>query len=144
MSKRRYLLDTNVLIALTVEDHEHHETVNAWFTEGAPKDWGICPFTESGFLRVMSNPRVGGHTLNEAIAVLQHLAALRGYRFWEISESWTALTASFRSRLFGHQQVTDAELLGLAIQQDGILVTLDVGLKFMAGEEYGRNVLLLT
>ena len=143
MSRRKYLLDTNVLIALTDEDHEHHEIVTAWFTGDGSKDWGICPFTEAGFLRLMSNPRVGGHSLAEAAAVLSSLASLRGYRFWHVTESWATLTAPFSSRLFGHQQVTDAYLLGLAMKEEGVLVTLDAGVQYLAGSGYERNVLLL-
>ena len=58
-------------------------------------------------------------------------------------ESWTELTAPFRTRVFGHQQATDAYLLGLAISEDGVLVTFDRGLKYMAGDEYSRNLLVL-
>jgi hypothetical protein len=39
--------------------------------------------------------------------------------------------------------VTDAYLLGLAIKEDGVLVTFDRGIKYMAGPEFSRNVLIL-
>jgi len=45
---------------------------------------------------------------------------------------------------FGHQQITDAYLLGLAIKQGGVLVTFDKAIQFLAGAEYGKNVLVLT
>ncbi len=53
------------------------------------------------------------------------------------------LTAPFAARIFGHQQVTDAYLLGLAIKENGVLVTFDKGIQYMAGAEFSRNVLLL-
>jgi predicted nucleic acid-binding protein len=39
--------------------------------------------------------------------------------------------------------VTDAYLLGLAIREDGVLVTFDRGLRYMAGAEFSRNLLVL-
>jgi uncharacterized protein len=54
-----------------------------------------------------------------------------------------ALTAPFAARIRGHQQVTGAFLLGLAIREDGILVTFDRGLKYLAGQEFRRNLLVL-
>jgi hypothetical protein len=68
-----------------------------------------------------------------------------GYRYWKIddNEDWVTLTAQFAARIFGHQQVTDAYLLGLAIKENGVLVTFDRGIKYMAGAEFSRNVLVL-
>jgi uncharacterized protein len=138
-----YLLDVNVLIALTEEEHEHHDLVMKWFEATGHKKWGICPFTETGFLRITSNPRIGFHTLEEASDLLARVATFPGYRFWPVSRGWTALTAPFSTRLFGHQQVTDAYLLGLAIHANGILVTLDKAIQYLAGAEHSRHVLLL-
>jgi predicted nucleic acid-binding protein len=39
--------------------------------------------------------------------------------------------------------VTDAYLLGLAIKESGILVTFDRGLRYLAGSEFSRNLLVL-
>jgi len=39
--------------------------------------------------------------------------------------------------------VTDAYLLGLAVKENGVLVTFDRGIKFMAGAEFRENVLIL-
>jgi len=65
------------------------------------------------------------------------------YGYWEINKSWVELTAPFASRIRGHQQVTDAYLLGLAIKEKGVLVTFDKGLQYLAGAEFRQNVLLL-
>ncbi len=54
-----------------------------------------------------------------------------------------SLTARFAARITGHQQVTDAYFLGLAIKEDGVLVTFDRGLTYMAGPEFSRNLLVL-
>ena len=142
MSKGKYLLDVNVLIALADPDHMHHQRAMKWFdTPGL--DWGVCAFTEAGFLRVSTNPKAGRHSVKEATEVLAALAKRPGYRYWPITESWASLVAPFRERIFGHRQVTDAYLLGLAVKEDGVLVTMDKGIEFLAGREYGRHVLVL-
>ena len=142
---RKSLLDLNVLIALTDPDHRHHRTAQAWFVSAGKESWGICPLTEAGFVRVTTNPafRSGLLTLEQAVAILQALKGHAGYWYWQIDESWVTLTAPFAARILGHQQVTDAYLLGLAIKENGVLVTFDRGIAYMAGGEFSRNVLIL-
>ena len=142
MSGPKYLLDVNVVIALTDEDHTHRALVMDWFR--IPElDWGLCAFSEAGFLRISANPRVGGLTLEEASRILSSLTKLSGYRFWPVASGWSSLAAPFAERVFGHQQVTDAYLLGLAISENGVLVTLDKTITYMAGLKYGTHVLVL-
>lgn len=142
MSKQKYLLDVNVLIALAEPKHVHHQAVMRWFnTPGL--DWGLCAFTEAGFLRVATHPIAGSYTLAESTAVLASLTNHPGYRFWPISTGWATLAAPFQERVFGHQQITDAYLLGLAVKENGVLVTLDKAIKFLAGAAYSKNVLVL-
>jgi toxin-antitoxin system PIN domain toxin len=143
MSNPRFLFDVNALIALTDPDHQHHPTVTNWFNSGGRHDWGVCAFTESGFIRITCNPRLGNRTVEQATHLLQLLSERPGYRYWPISARWTTLAAPFRERVFGHQQVTDAFLLGLAIQEDGILVTMDKAIRSMAGPQFSRHVLVL-
>ena len=142
MSKQRYLLDVNVLIALADPTHIHHRLVMKWFnTSGL--DWGLCTFSEAGFLRITTNPKAGSYTVEEATALLAGLANHPGYRFWPVSAGWSDLSEPFRDRVFGHQQITDAYLLGLAIKEHGVLVTLDKAIKFLAGERYNKHLLVL-
>lgn len=75
--------------------------------------------------------------------MLQALADIPGYRYWPITTGWAELTATFRDRVFGHRQITDACLLGLAIGEDGVLVTLDWAILYMAGPQYRNHVLVL-
>lgn len=143
MASAGYLLDVNTLLALAEEEHEHHGLVMEWFQSMTPREWGVCPFTEAGFLRLATNPKVGAHAVEEAVAILDSISALPGYRFWPISDSWVRLSAPFSARLFGHQQITDASMLGLALKEDGVLVTLDQAVKYLAGPRYAQHVLLL-
>jgi hypothetical protein len=66
-----------------------------------------------------------------------------GYRYWPITAGWATLAAPFIERVYGHQQITDAYLLGLAIKENGVLVTLDKAIQFMAGARYSKHVLVL-
>jgi uncharacterized protein len=142
---QKHLLDLNVLIALTEPGHEQYRRAQEWFISSGHESWGVCPITELGFVRLTTNPafRPGPRTLEQAIAILQALRERPGYWYREIAESWVSVTAPFARRIFGHQQVTDAYLLGLAIKDDGVLVTFDRGLKYLAGAEFARNVLVL-
>lgn len=142
---RRNLLDVNALIALTSIEHPQYPVVQRWFDSLVNEEWGICPLTEAGYVRVVTNPASGPimRTFVQASAILKDLAQRPGYRYWPISGSWADLTGALAARIFGHQQVTDAYLLGLAIQENGVLVTFDRGLKYMAGPQFSKNLLIL-
>ncbi|MGA2572166.1 MAG: TA system VapC family ribonuclease toxin [Terracidiphilus sp.] len=135
----------NVLIALSEPAHRHFRRAQEWLNSSGKDNWGVCPITEAGFVRVTTNPafRPIPRTREQATAILTDLAMRPGYRYWPMTESWVTLTAPFADRIFGHQQVTDAYLLGLAIKEDGVLVTFDRGLRYMAGPEFSKNLLIL-
>lgn len=142
---RRYLLDVNMLIALSSDEHEHHQRAHEWLRSIRREEWGICPLTEAGYVRFATNParKIQPVSVSDARAVLVEITKRPGYHYWPITESWATLTSPIASRIFGHQQVTDAYLLGIAIKEDGVLVTFDRGLKYMAGAEFAGNLLVL-
>ncbi|MCD2194276.1 PIN domain-containing protein [Actinomycetospora endophytica] len=116
-----YLLDANVLIALTVADHEHHERTSSWAS--GITGFAVCPVVEGALVRFLVR-------MGEGAAVAQQLLravhAAPGFEFWPDSVSYAA---SDLSRVRGHRQVTDAYLVGLAAgRPGGALATLDEGL----------------
>ena len=138
----RYLLDVNVFLALVSENHIHHQLVTAWFnTPGL--QWALCPFTEAGFLRNATAPRPGQITMSEATAVLMRMTQPPGYHYLPIAADWQTLCSPFFKRLYGTRQVTDAYLLGLAVRNGMILVTMDKAILHLAGDEHSKHVLLL-
>jgi toxin-antitoxin system PIN domain toxin len=142
LSATRHLLDVNVLVALFDPGHAHHRVVARWFS--SPRlQWGLCAFSEAGFLRVSTNSAVGNRTLEQATDVLKSISNDPCYRYWPIKAGWASLAEPFRERVYGHQQVTDAFLLGLAIQENGVLVTLDKAIRHLAGQRYAKNLLVL-
>jgi uncharacterized protein len=137
----RHLLDVNVLVALLDEEHVHHRVVTEWF-ETPGLQWVICPFTEASLLRYMTRPKIGDMSIEEATRMLTELARQKGYHYQPISADWQTLCGPFFKRIFGHKQITDAYLLGLAVREELVLVTFDRAIAHMAGE-HGRHVLLL-
>jgi toxin-antitoxin system PIN domain toxin len=122
-----YLLDANVLIALLWPSHTHHETTLRWFTRRRARKWATCPLTEAAFVRVVSNPAFSRDavTPREAVELLAANTAAADHVFWSVDVSCSDAADGVGSRLVGHQQVTDAYLLTLAMKRGGVLATLD-------------------
>jgi hypothetical protein len=57
-----------------------------------------------------------------------------GHQFWGDEIGFVEATRGLEHRLSGHQQVTDAHLLGLAIHKKGKLVTRDKGVSELLAE----------
>ncbi len=77
------LLDVNALVALAWYSHVHHARIRAWFAENASRGWATCPVTESGFVRVSTNPKVlpSPIGITDARRVLVALRAAEDQRF---------------------------------------------------------------
>jgi toxin-antitoxin system PIN domain toxin len=134
------LLDVNALVALAWDSHVHHARMRSWFSANSAGGWATCPITESGFVRVSSNPKVlpGAIGVEPARAVLSALREADGHRFLvdDVSIADEDIPA-----LVGHRQVTDAHLLALARRRGVRLVTFDAAVLALA---QGRDVELLT
>ncbi len=121
------LLDINVLIALAWPSHVHHRHAHSWFNENASDGWATCPFTECGFVRISSNPKIIPEAASpkEALSVLRRICELDYHAFWADDIDFCTSEYNPTQLLVGHRQVTDAYLLGLAISKGGRLATLD-------------------
>jgi uncharacterized protein len=128
-----YLLDVNVLIALAWPEHRLHSVARAWFAQNSAKGWATCPFVEVAFVRIVSNPAFSARSISVAEAVDGLRMSLRdsAHQFWPDSISFLEAAQLIEDRLTGHQQITDAYLVALAMKNRGKLATLDRGiLKF--------------
>lgn len=103
----------------------------------------LCPVTEAGFVRIAASPLVGKRSIADAVRMLKTISALPNVAHLPVSPSWLELIRPIASRLHGHRQVTDALLLGLAVRNGAILVTLDRAIQALAGEAYAASVLTL-
>ena len=120
-----YLLDVNLLLALTDPMHVHHEGAHAWFAETGRSAWATCPLTENGFVRIASHPRYPNRPgdAGAVLAILGELCATGGHKFWSEDVSIRDLVRP--GVIVTHAQVTDIYLLGLAVSKGGRLATLD-------------------
>jgi len=139
------LLDVNVLIASVDREHVANERVRAWLRESAGVGWATCPLTQAAFVRIISNPSFHPRRVNvsEAVKLLSEITQRPGHHFWPIDISFAEAVKPFYERVFGHQQTTDAYLLGLAVKNNGRLVTLDRGIEALAGEKFRQYLTLL-
>jgi hypothetical protein len=123
------LLDVNLLIALFWPAHVAHARAQRWFAQNAHHGWATCAITETGFVRILSNPAVSGAVSpRDALLVLSASLEHPHHHFWTEDIGVMEALAHGGHRLVGHQQVTDTYLLGLAIQKKGRLATFDSGL----------------
>jgi len=122
-----FLLDVNVLIALMWPAHEGHTQAQEWFSRKSREGWATCPFTQAAFVRIITNPAFSRDavTPQEAVKLLSANLNHASHHFWADEISFVAATQPFVRRLAGHQQVTDAYLLGLAMHKQGKLATMD-------------------
>ena len=115
------LLDANVLIALVVSDHVHHEAAEYWFS-GLDNSFATCPITQGSLLRLLIRM---GQSATDAQAVVTALGHSTRHEFWPDNISF----ADFDLQgVIGHRQVTDAYLAQLARANGGRLATFDRGL----------------
>ncbi len=127
---KAYLLDVNVLLALSWPAHQHHNRVQAWFARNAPKGWATCPMVQAGFVRIVSNPVFSPRAVSpkEALDALANNTRHPAHQFWPDDISLAEGLATLQNRIVGHQQVADAYLLALAMHHRGKLATLDKGI----------------
>jgi len=122
-----YLLDVNLLIALTNPAHFHHHRAHTWFS--TITSWATTSMTEASFVRLMLNPHVAGRQIptHEVMSVLNGLRALPGHCFLP-DDSTLADPVIDITALIGHNQVTDMHLVNLAARHGAILATFDAGI----------------
>jgi len=109
------LLDVNVLIATAWPTHQAHQKVQEWIGRQAEEGWATCPFTETAFVGILSNPAFSPNALTPADALALLRANLRhpAHCFCEDDVSFLQAVGPFSERLVGHQQVSTHTFWGL-------------------------------
>jgi len=118
------LLDANVLIALVVVDHAHHERVRSWFDVDR-QQFSSCPVTQGALLRHLLR---GGAATTESLDVLNGLSNSTRHEFWPDDLGYDVVDLR---GVVGHRQVPDAYLAALARSRGGRLATLDRALALL-------------
>ena len=116
-----YLLDADVLIALTVAEHEHHARASAW--AAGIDHFAVCPVVEGALVRFLV--RVG-ESVAAATQLVSAVHAVPGCEFWPDDVSYADADLQ---HVRSHRQVADAYLVSLAASRGGKLATLDEGLR---------------
>ena len=115
------LLDANVLIALLVADHVHHDAAETWLA-GAIGRFATCPITQGSLVRLLIRE---GESAETTKAVVAAMAGDPRHEFWPDDLPYTDVSMK---GVIGHRQVTDAYLAQLARAHDGRLASFDQGL----------------
>ena len=118
-----WLLDGNVLTALSISSHIHHARALAWFQQ-MPRRFSTCSVTEGTLLR-MHMMSAADDSSTAAWSTLALLRQMNGHEFWNEGFSYEEVKPK---GVCGHRQVTDAWLAELARKRGGKLATLDAGL----------------
>ena len=115
-----FLLDANVLVALTVAEHEHHEPASTWLA--TVDEFATSPVVEGALVRFLLRM---GESFETAAAVIAGVRRNGRHTFWPDSLSYAAIDGS---SIRGHRQVTDTYLAALASKSSGRLATFDQAL----------------
>jgi toxin-antitoxin system PIN domain toxin len=139
-----FLLDANVLLALSWPTHLHHDHAQNWLETHARSGWASCPFTQAAFIRLSSNPVVSPEAIPPSKAQILLDISLKHphHHFWPDELSVRDAIAPLRSNVVGHRQITDAYLLGLAIFRKGKLATFDRAIASLVPEGVATNSVL--
>ncbi len=112
------LLDANVLIALSVVDHEHHERARTWL--GQTRRFASTPSTQGSLARFMVRVASTSHAI-DALAVLHENPR---HEFWPDDEPYGSHVLH---GVVGYRQVTDAYLAAMAQARGTTIATFDRG-----------------
>lgn len=122
----RALLDVSVLVALLDEDHVHHDRVRGWLRAHVADGWASSPTTQSGAVRVLSQPAYPNHLTPEGAGLAVRAAVTSAHHsFWPDDVSVVDPATVDLGRVHGHRQLADVHLLALAVRRAGRFVTLD-------------------
>ena len=119
-----WLLDGNVLAALQLDSHVHHDRVHRWFAALKKDRFATCVVTQGTLLRVHMKTAADS-SASAAWEALKTVAAHPRHQWW--GDDLSFLNVPHR-HLQGASQVTDAWLAELARRRKGTLATLDSAL----------------
>lgn len=115
-----FLLDANVLIALTHPEHAHHGPARRWF--GSEREVAMCPISQGALVRFMIRMGEPARVVADTMRVLSEHPRVR---VWADDVDYADVDLA---DVTGHGQVTDVYLAALAVRHGGRLATFDQGL----------------
>lgn len=125
--KERHLLDVNVWIALLDDAHVHSSKAHALIQKRGLKI-ATCPIIENSVLRLTNTPginRLGPPGFAIVRSKMTALCTDLDHEFWPDDISLRHDAVIDWGRISGHNQITDAYLLALAVKHKGVLASFD-------------------
>ncbi|RHX78229.1 VapC toxin family PIN domain ribonuclease [Leptospira yasudae] len=135
-----YLLDANVLIALSDSNHTFHQAAWRWFDRKTKAGWSTCPITQNALVRILSHPSYPGSPGGVEVAseILHSLLKVKGHRFIPDNISLDSSSLSFDSTSIHSKQLTDIYLLALSVHHKVKFATFDSKIPYKA-VDYGKE-----
>ncbi|HWF04050.1 MAG TPA: TA system VapC family ribonuclease toxin [Candidatus Angelobacter sp.] len=140
-----HLLDVNVLVALMWPAHAYHDRAQEWFGKYSKSGWATCPLTQSGCVRILSNPSFSSDaaTPQQALKILVANLKHPSHQFWPDDVSFAEAVEPMQKQMVGHQQISDAYLLGLTLHRKAKLATMDRGVLALLAKDKQASVVVL-
>ena len=128
----RFIADANVLLPLLAPNHPHHGAAMAWWEECDDGDVGFCLPVRMAILRLLSNARVMGSSVQRPEAAWAAVEALAAEpRVTVVDEVPSTHAACWRENVAGREPTpdlwTDAWIAALARALACEMVTFDRG-----------------
>jgi uncharacterized protein len=141
-----HLFDINLLVSLLDPEHAHHIRATRWAISRPDPTWATCELTWAGFIRVLGNPKAtkNPRPADEAWLMLRANFQSGHHRYLAWGAAQPPRLERMLSRCQGHNQVTDALLIQLAICHSARLATFDARLRHLSPDPDAIEVIPLT
>ena len=112
-----------------------------WFSQHARAGWASTAFTQSAFVRIVSQPAFSGRyiAVSEVVELLLRNAAHPKHRLVSLDFGFADIWAACTGGILGHRQITDAWLLTAAIRSGMKLLTFDAGIEQLLANTQERS-----
>ena len=132
--------DVNVLIAASRTDHPHYKDAIDWLKNAIAACRGgasieILPMVASGFLRLVTHPKVFAQPtpIDEALAFLDALLATPGVEMPALGGEWNTLRQLCRDAQLSGNDIPDAWIAAAVRTIGSHFVTFDRGFATLLG-----------
>jgi hypothetical protein len=136
-----HLLDASALIALGWPTHEHHPRMIKWFSQHARAGWASTAFTQSAFVRIVSQAAFSGRSIavSEVAELLLRNTVHPKHQLVALDFGFADVWATCTGGILGHRQITDAWLLTAAIRSGMKLLTFDADIEQLLANAQERS-----
>ena len=128
--------DVNILVAASRHDHPHHRPALAWLEESLARSRNggslvILPMVASGFLRLVTHPRVfiEPTPIDAALAFLRAVLASPGVSLLSLGREWSAFELLCSQHGLAGNAIPDAWIAAATQSYHLHLVTFDKGFR---------------